>query len=352
MAKEGFLRVFAPDARDLIIEVLTELGAPVDAAGHQADQLVEGDLRDRPSHGIQRLPVIVQRIRRRLIDPAARPRLNWVRDGLLQVDGRFGLGPPVAVTAIEHLVERARGAGIALGVIARAGHLGMLAPYLERAVDSGVMAVAMTTSEALVHPHGGRTALIGTNPVGIAVPTGDAEPFILDMATGAISMGAVIAAAHRGDSLPVGVAVDAAGAPTTDPHAARAGAISPIGGPKGYGLGLGIELLVGLLSGTALGTDVRGTLDAEHPVSKGDMFLIVDPSVLGAADLSARAASFLAQVRRSPRAADATGPVTTPGQRSRRIRRLRLTDGYDIPLGVWERALALRAEASSGAPCA
>jgi L-2-hydroxycarboxylate dehydrogenase (NAD+) len=200
-----------------------------------------------------------------------------------------------------------------------------------------------------VHPHGGRTALIGTNPIGIGVPTGDGEPFILDMATGAISMGAVIAAAYRGDSIPVGVAVDAAGAPTTDPRAAQAGAISPIGGPKGYGLGLGIELLVGLLSGTALGTDVRGTLDAEHPVTKGDMFLIVDPSVLGAADLSARAAAFLAQIRRSPPAANTALPVTTPGQRSRRTRRLRLTDGYDIPLGVWERALALRAEVSSGA---
>jgi L-2-hydroxycarboxylate dehydrogenase (NAD+) len=341
--------VFAADARRWIVDVLAALGAPSSAAGHQADQLVEADLRDRPSHGIQRLPVLAERIRKGLIEPAAVPELEWLADAFLRVDGHFGLGPAVAVESLDALVARSHDTGVAMGAIANAGHLGMLAPYLERAVQAGVVMMAMTTSEALVHPHGGRVALIGTNPIGIGVPTGDGTPFILDMATGAISMGAVIAAAHRGERLPEGVAVDANGVPTTDPHAARAGAISPFGGAKGYGLGLGVELLVGLLSGTALGTEVRGTLDTEHPVTKGDLFVVVDPSVLRLEAVPGRAARFLAEIGRSPTAAGASTSVSTPGRRSRRTRAQRLAEGYDIPLAVVEQVRRMHDGLARGA---
>jgi L-2-hydroxycarboxylate dehydrogenase (NAD+) len=337
----GHVRVFAVDARRWIVDVFAALGAPAAAAGHQADQLVEADLRDRPSHGIQRLPVLAERIHKGLIEPAAQPDLEWLGEAFLRVDGHFGLGPAVTTEALDALLERARETGVAMGAIANSGHLGMLAPYLEQAVAAGAVVIAMTTSEALVHPHGGSLALIGTNPIGIGVPTGDGEPFILDMATGAISMGAVIAAAHRGDRLPEGVAVDATGLPTTDPHAALTGAISPFGGAKGYGLGLGVELLVGLLTATALGADVRGTLDTEHAVTKGDLFVVIDPKVLRLEELPGRAARFLAEITGSPSAAGATAPVSVPGRRSRRTRALRLTEGYDVPRAVFEQVRAL-----------
>jgi L-2-hydroxycarboxylate dehydrogenase (NAD+) len=334
--------VSAEAARRLAVEVLEANGAPAPAAAVQAGHLVEADLRDRPSHGIQRLPTLVGRIRRGLLRPATSPELRWLSESLLEVDGRLGLGPAVAFAVLDALIDRARRTGVALGAIARAGHLGMLAPYLERAVECGTLVVGMTTSEALVHPHGGRRPLIGTNPIGIGIPTIHGEPLLLDMATAAISKGAIIAAAQRAVPLPAGVAIDADGAPTTDPGAAADGAISPFGGAKGYGLGLGIELLVGVVTGTAFGEQVTGTLDTSRPLTKGDLFLVYDPEAGGRARAIERGSDFLAQLRRSEPGAGSAA-VSVPGDRSRRIRAERAARGYEVPDALWSELQRLRA---------
>ncbi len=128
----------------------------------------------------------------------------------------------------------------------------------------GLIGIAFATSEALVHPAGGRVALIGTNPIAIAIPA-QPHPFVLDMSTAAISAGEVIALGDRNRALPAGRAIDRVGIPPTDPFAALDGAISPFGGSKGYGLGLGIELLVAMVADSELGTRVHGTLDTDVP---------------------------------------------------------------------------------------
>ena len=115
-----------------------------------------------------------------------------------------------------------------LAAVRGANHLGILAPYAEAVADQGMIGIALTTSEALVHPSGGRTAMIGTNPVAIAVPARP-DPLVLDMATGEVSMGRILRHAELGEPIPPGWAVDAAGEPTTDAAAAAAGAISPFG---------------------------------------------------------------------------------------------------------------------------
>jgi len=343
------MRVFAEQARQRAVEVLEAHGAPAPVAAAQADHLVEADLRDRPSHGIQRLPTLVGRIRHGLLRPAAVPELRWISGSLLEVDGGLGLGPPVAFRVLEALVGRARGCGISLAAIARAGHLGMLAPYLEWCVERGVLVVALTTSEALVHPHGGRRPLIGTNPIGIGVPVLDGEPLVLDMATAAISKGAIIAAAQRGVSLPTGVAIDASGMPTSDPVAATDGAISPFGGAKGYGLGLAIQLIVGTITGTAFGEEVTGTLDTTYPVTKGDLFLVLDPEFGGGVEALRRGSAFLAQLRGSEPAAGSER-VWVPGDRSRRTRAVRAASGYEVPGELWSQLGRLRRAGAGGEP--
>jgi LDH2 family malate/lactate/ureidoglycolate dehydrogenase len=294
--------------------------------------LVEGDLRGRPSHGVQRLPVIAERIRRGLIRPRARCEATWAAEAMLTVDGGFGFGPYVASRAGEMVRERARGTGVAAAAIRNASHLGMLALYVEPLAADGAVALAFTTSEALVHPWGGRVALVGTNPVAVAVPTED-EAFVIDMATGAISKGEVIARGLRGQGLPPGAAVDRAGRPTVDPAAADAGAISPFGGAKGFALGLALELLVAALTGTALGEQVRGTLDVIDPVTKGDLLLVFDPVATGIEPFGQRLAEYLQVVRLSPPAEGSRG-VTLPGERSREERRRRLADGIPLPASL------------------
>ena len=247
---------------------------------------------DISSHGIQRLPVIVGRIRSGLIVPDAAAVFEWRSPSAVSIDGRRGFGPVVGLAAVDALVDAARNSGVAVAAIDGANHLGLLAPYVEEVASNGLIGLAMTTSEALVHAWGGRERMVGTNPIALAIPA-EPDPFVADMATGAVSMGRVIAHARGGLPLEEGWAIDGWGKATTDPHAAMRGAISPFGGPKGYALGLAIEALVGSLTGCALGTDVRGTLDTDQVANKGDLFAVFDPSRFGVSDFKDRISHYL-----------------------------------------------------------
>lgn len=328
------LRVSVDDHLAVTVGVLTALGAPQAAAREQGELLLEGDLRGHPSHGIRRLPVLAGRIRAGLCAPAAVPELDWSTPAVLRVDGHTGLGPPVAHRAVEALVEH--GTGVAVAAIRRAGHLGMLAPYVERLAGAGLIGLAVTTSEALVHPWGAAPAMLGTNPLAVAVPT-DGEPVVLDMATGQISRGKVLDHAHRGEPLPEGAAVDASGAPTTDPTAALDGAISPFGGPKGYALSLVLELMVASLTGTALGREVRGTLDTTDPVTKGDVLIALDPAAFGG---GVALGPFLDELRALDPAPGHAG-VQIPGDRARATRAANLAAGVPVDPGTWVEVTAL-----------
>src|SRR5690606_16166677 len=155
----------------------------------QADLLLEAELRGRASHGLLRLQRIIERIHNGVADPVTAGEHNW-RGNILEVDGKRGLGPVVASAALDLLAERAHEQGIAIGAIRNNNHLGMLAWYADRIARRGLILIALCNSEALVHPWGGRKAMIGTNPIAIGVPTA-AEPFVLDMATSLVSMGQI-----------------------------------------------------------------------------------------------------------------------------------------------------------------
>ncbi|WP_114905841.1 Ldh family oxidoreductase [Ornithinimicrobium murale] len=324
------------DELELVSKVLLAHGAPSPAAKIQARVLVEGDLRGQQSHGLQRLPVLVERITNGVIDAAAVPVEKWVSESYLDVDGARGLGPVVAFHVVDQLIERASKVGLAVGSVRNNNHVGMLACYVERVAYAGHIGLAFTTSEALVHPSGGRTAMVGTNPIGVGVPT-DGEPFVLDMATGAASRGKILAFARDGKPLGQGWAIDAEGAPTMDAELAVDGAISPFGGPKGYALGLALELVVAGLTGSETGQRVLGTLDARAVCNKGDLFVVFSPDALGLGGVASRMGTYLDEVRNSPLAEGFTS-IDVPGDRARRTRAERIAHGIPIPDAVWKAA--------------
>jgi LDH2 family malate/lactate/ureidoglycolate dehydrogenase len=212
----------------------------------------------------------------------------------------------------------------------------MLAWFAEAIADAGLVSIVLTTSEALVHPFGGRVALLVTNPIAIGVPT-DKGPFVIDLATSLVSMGEIHDKAHRGVAIPEGWALDADGNPTTDPHEAKTGAIAPFGAAKGYALGLAFELLVTALTGAALGRDVTGTLNADRFCNKGDVFILIDPLSGQGAALSA----YLEAIRQTPPAAGFE-QVLIPGERGRALKTQRLANGIPLADEVWATMQRLR----------
>jgi LDH2 family malate/lactate/ureidoglycolate dehydrogenase len=324
------------------LAALRGAGVGEEHARIQCELLIEAELRGVPSHGLLRLPRLVRRIANGVIDPHARGRHTWRAPAFLHVDGERGLGPVVARHALNAVMPRAREYGVAVAAVANSNHVAMLAWYVEAVAAQGLVCIALTTSEALVHPWGGRRAMIGTNPIAIGVPTADG-PFVIDTATGVVSMGKIHDHAHRGEPLQPGWALDAAGEPTTDAVAAKAGAIAPFGDAKGYALGLAFELLVTALAGSAIGEAVKGTLDADQVCNKGDVFIVLDPG----RSLPAQALSNYLDDIRAAEPAAGFDRVRVPGDRSRQARERHLADGLRVADEVWTEltALAQRTEA-------
>lgn len=321
------VRVHEKEALALAAELLEQRGVPPARAALQARVLVDAELKGHPSHGLQRLPRLLLRIERRLIDPATEGVATWRSNALLEADGCDGLGPVVALAALRQAAGRVAPMGVVLVAIRNANHLGMLAYYVEEMAAAGHIAIALSSSEALVHPHGGRTALIGTNPIAIAVPAGDGPPLVVDLATSKVSMGKVHHHAATGRPLEPGWAKDADGQPTTDAARARDGSIAPFGEAKGYALGLALEVLIAAVTGAALAPEVGGTLDADVPCNKGDVFLLIQPR--RCPGLAERLGDYLDLVRRSP-ADDPAVPVAVPGDGARRRKAAARRSGFDV----------------------
>lgn len=324
--------VDASHLKNLAARALERAGVPADHAIEQLDLLMEAELRGVPSHGLLRLDRIIRRIGNGVTDPNASGKHVWRGSAFLAVDGKRGLGPVVANRALDALKVKARETGIAVAAIRNSNHIGMLGWYAERVAVDGFTIIALSTSEALVHPWGARKAMLGTNPIAIGVPTGGV-PFMMDTATGLVSMGEIHDHANRRQAIPSHWALDAEGNPTTDPEAAQKGAIAPFGQAKGYALGLAFELLVSSLAGAAIGRDVRGTLDDTSLCSKGDVFIVIDGP---RCDLRA----YLEEIR-NLEPAEGFSQVLIPGERGRACRDQRLKEGVPIADDVWERLQVL-----------
>jgi L-2-hydroxycarboxylate dehydrogenase (NAD+) len=320
------------EVRDVAGKALAQAGIPPANATIQLEILLEAELRGIPSHGLLRLDRIVQRIGNGVADPHTRGRFTWRSRSFLSIDGQMGLGPVVAKAALDAIQDRACETGVALAAVSNSNHIGMLGWYAENVAASGQILIALSTSEALVHPWGGRKALIGTNPIAIGVPAGD-ELFVMDTATSIVSMGEIHDHAHRGAPIPRHWALDANGNPTTDADEAKSGAIAPFGGAKGYSLGLAFELLVTGLCGSAIGRDVRGTLDATEVCNKGDLFIVIDGP-------QPHLSAYL-DIIRNTEPADGFERVLVPGDRARACREKYLIEGLPIVDEVWERLQVL-----------
>jgi len=284
-----------------------------DDAWLTAEVLVSADAREKHSHGLLRLPRFVRGIQHGNVDPDGDITVTSQGDGTATVDGGSRLGPVVAAEATAEAMQLADACGVGAVGVNNSNHLGMLGYYTDQTRREGYVALAMTNTEPAMPPHGGAEPVLGTNPIAVGLPTD--PPYNLDMSTSAIARGEVLRAKENAETLPEGVALDSTGEPTTDPAAALDGTILPFGGPKGSGLAIAVEVLAGGLVGAAMGHDVTGTYHTEDPCTKGDLFVVIDPDVLGDGTFEETASQFLQSLKETETAAG-HDEIRLPGEHS------------------------------------
>jgi len=264
---------------ELALRALTHNGMAEDHARAIADVVTQGQRDECHSHGLYRVLVCVRSLRSGKVDPAAQPTLSQPAPSIIKVDAHQAYSLLALRTGLPLLVEQARAQGVAALVIRNCFHFSALWPEVEAIAGHGLVGMAMTPSHAWVAPQGGNKGVFGTNPLAFAWPRQGSEPFVFDFATSAIARGDIELHARQQRPIPLGWALDADGTPTTDAHAALAGAMQTFGGHKGSALAAMIELLAGALIGDMTSAESLAFDDgAGATPCHGELLLAFDPA--------------------------------------------------------------------------
>ena len=318
---------------------------PLADADFVAGTLVDADLRGIHSHGSLRLGRYVKELRSRITNP--RPQIRTIAEGpgFARVDGDGGLGQLVGRQAMATCVERAAASGSATVTACRSRHFGAAGLYCLQALEHELIGIAMTVASPRLAPTGGTLPLFGNNPIAMAVPGNQRFPLLIDFAMGEMAAGKLELTAAAGDSIPEGIARDLAGNPTTDPAVALKGSILPVGGHKGYGLTLLIEILAGLLSSSpyfGVGRDEVAAHVREKGI--GHFFMAIDPGRFMPLEMfKAAVAEMVEGIKASPRLPTAD-EILYPGELEARLREDRLESGIPLAVSTVEMLRALAQE--------
>jgi len=293
---------------------------------------LEASLRDQPTHNMVSIPRYAQRVVAGTINGQPDIRVEHETGISALIDGDNGPGQWVAVVAMETAIRLARQKGAGIVAVRRSNHLGAAGHYPWLAAREGLIGLCTTNGPVILAPTGGTTPTFGNNPIGVGIPAKSHLPILLDIAMSVAPRGRIGLALAEGKPLPDGWILDRDGRPSIDPADLVAGLGVPIGGHKGYGLTLVMEVLAGVLSGAGFGWDNR----REHnrtmvkPANFGHFFMAIDPELfMASSDFTARV-DRLIDMTKSGEKAVGSAEILVPGEAELRARERSLRDG--VPL--------------------
>jgi L-2-hydroxycarboxylate dehydrogenase (NAD+) len=319
-----------------IAEALRVLGLPAADATTIAALMAQADLQGSDGHGVSRLPQYARRIKAGGFNVS--PNIKVVHDhpGTALIDGDNGMGHLVMKRAAEIAIEKARVTGIAWVSSQFSNHAGPASLYASMPLAHDMIGLYFAVGNANhLPPWGGLDMLLSTNPIAAAIPAGNEQPIILDMATTVAAYGKVKTKALRGETMPVGWMIDREGMPLTDPKRAEEGMLLPLGGMeagyKGYGLALIIGLLAGTLGGAAMGKDVIDfNHDDDSVTNTGQAIAAINIAAFGEVDVFKSSVDRLIGDLRGSARIPGVDRIYVPGERSHETRARRSSGGIPI----------------------
>jgi len=336
-ASSDTILISEDELRSLGLRAFMGLGLTVADAADVCRILLLADLFGLATHGFSRIESYGERLM--IGGIRARPdiRVERVAPSLLMVDGDNGVGPLVGIHALRAAMDAARETGMAMAFARGSNHFGPISPYSLIAAEAGFASMIGSNATTTIAPWGGTDARLGNSPIGFGVPNPAGPPFLLDMAMSVVARAKIRNAARKGEAIPDSWATDRDGLPTTDPKAALDGFLQPIGGHKGYGLALMVDLFSGLLANAAYLTHVKSWVDApDEPQNLGHFFILIDTSRLGSTTWLGERMQNFAQILHGSPPAKPQAPVIVPGEIELNRMAQQRAEGLRMPLEVIE----------------
>jgi LDH2 family malate/lactate/ureidoglycolate dehydrogenase len=312
-------------------KVFEAAGMTADNAAVIATDLVKANLRGIDSHGVSRIPMYLERLRRGLVTANPAITVKKVAGAVAEVDADNGMGFLASHRAMDEAIALARDCGIGLVGVKNSTHFGMGALYALQAIEAGYVSLIFTNSSPAIPMWGARSTFLGASPIAAGVPGGKYPPYVMDMAMTVIARGKIRLAAMRGEQIPEGLALDNEGNPTTDAAKAFEGVCLPFGGVKGSVLGALMDLLSGVLTGANFGGEVKSLyFDHSGPQNVGHLFFAIKPDLfMSLDDFEGRMDQFAERAKALPKAAG-VNEILIPGEPEQRTEDQRRASGIPI----------------------
>ncbi len=334
---EATINVSAESLERFVARIFRHAGCEEDGARDMASCLVQTNLWGIDSHGVIRVGKYLDRLGNGAMN--GKPQIATLRaDKSLEVlDADNGSGYVAGRAAMTRAIALAKQQNIGAVAIINSNHCGATALYARMALDHDMIGIAMTNVAPNMVMTGGSRPLTGNNPIAVAVPTFGEFPFVLDISLSAVAGGKLLVAAKNGEKIPVGWATDKDGRPTTDPKTGFEGFLLPLGGHKGFGLSLLVDILCGVITGGAFQHHLKSMYRYPNdPSNTAHLMIVMDPLVfMSKRQLQERMGEFVETIKASP-TWDPDAEMLLPGEIEHRAEQERLRTGIPMPAALYE----------------
>ncbi len=295
-----------------------------------ADYLLKAELINAQSHGLARLKMYCDRVKKGLINSKPKIKIKKISSSISHINADNSIGFVAADIGIKVAIKNAKKTGIGLVAIKKSGHYGLSSFYAEQAVKKNLIVFCFTNAPPALAPHGAKKSLFGTNPICFGAPTGN-TPFIFDSSTSIINRGKIRRAEKLGLKIPYGVALNKKGKITTDAKQALQGTQLPIAGFKGSGLAWMVDILSGVLTGSSHGGKTKDPFDDfSGPQNVGHLFITINPNVFSGNSFLKEMKKNIKLVKRLPKAKGFSS-ILYPGERKNKIYKKNINKDISIP---------------------